>query len=411
MKLISSYFVKTYIFVYLAGSMGLFAVLFVPQNSLTQAVGSSKVFMSFWIAAYCLSLVIVLIDKIKLLKSEIIIFFIPIFYLISTIWSIAPSKTFIYSVILMLNGLFVVIMRRYIKPQELAKTILYIILVMCLCGLIANVLGFESTDYLDIHGRKTILGTDPIRGLFNHKITAGYYAVIGILLSWYLLVGLTRILTIFIFFLFLLLTGSSAGLGLLFLALLAYLIINFSFKSKLSPKYFIALILCIVGLGFLLFMLVGKEVLLMLERDPTMTGRTLLWSWGIDVSIERFFTGWGYLGYNGTPASLFAASRFQEFANYNVPHFHNSYVQYLVEAGWFFGIVFICLYFKATATWYSFALKTNSKECKAILILLLNMIIAGGFIHILGRYNNFSMIIFLYALSYSFVHTRPEVQD
>jgi O-antigen ligase len=402
MELYKNYSVKLLILTYLAGSMGLFAVLFVPQFTFNSSGSDSKVFMLVWVFFYLISLSIFFLYKIKIYKNELIIFIIPVFYLMSSLWSLDPTKTFIYSSILLLNCLFVILMKRVITPYELPKLLLYVIFAMCLSGMIANFLGYQNTNYLDIHNRSTLLGTQPIRGFFNHKITAGYHAVIGIILSFYLLSNYLRLAFIFIFCLFLLLTGSSAGLGLLFIFIPISILIGFSQKIRMSSKSFLIIILSVICASFFLFILIGGDVLAFLERDPTMTGRTTLWGWGIEVSFERFLTGWGYLGYNGTEVAIKAASTFKEFENYNVPHFHNSYVQYLVEAGWIFGIAFIYLYFKCILSWYSISLKTGSKEHISILIILMNMMIAGMFIHVLGRYNNFSMIIFFYILSYSF---------
>lgn len=397
---------------YLAGSLGLFAVLFVPTHANTLAVGSTPTFIAVWAVCYAITLILVVCQRTKFDSGDALIFIIPGYFLLSSLWSLNPSKTFTYATVLVLNALFVCVLKRYISPEQFPRFVLKIILSLCVLGTLAAFSGYQNALYIDDHDRQTFIGTEPIRGFFNHKITAGYYAAIAALLAYYMLAGWYRIVAISFLLAFILLTGSVAALGLLFFGCLLIFTIRSFLQARVTPTLFISALFIFTFLAFSVFYIVGEDVLLLLNRDPTLTGRTLLWSWGIDVSLERFWLGWGYLGYNGTEVAYATARYFREFQNYLVPHFHNSYIQFLVEAGWVFGLGFILLYVFAALGWYKLALITGEKSFASILLILLFMMVAALFIHVLGRYNDFSMIVFMYALSCmpSYVHAYQKRQ-
>ncbi|MFZ8379515.1 hypothetical protein ACO1LW_13610, partial [Staphylococcus aureus] len=63
------------------------------------------------------------------------------------------------------------------------------------------------------------------------------------------------------------------------------------------------------------------DVLDFLGRDVTLTGRTILWNWGIEVWAQRPILGWGYGAYFATPEAAAFAQTIPEFRSWDVPHF------------------------------------------------------------------------------------------
>lgn len=391
-------FDKFFIPLYMMGAAGMFAVLFSPFNTGEE---TGPVFMAMWALLYGITLAAVFARGRSLQKVEFWVFLIPLFFIVSTIWSPQGGKTFLYSITLLLNAMFAVYLSRRVNISNIPFLVMSVIVWLCALGLLANLLGFEATNYVDIHNRPTVLGIQPIKGFFFHKITAGYFASMAALLCLILVKGAKRIGIMAFLFVFTLLTGSSSGLALFFVGIGLHMLVRIFLHFKITPAKFLLSLISLCGFGIILFHFVGVHVLSLLDRDPTLTGRTLLWQLGIDASLERFFTGWGYLGYNGTREAQIAALKFPEFNNYEIPHFHNSYIQFLVDAGWIWGMIFIGLYFYTLTRWYGKALETPKPAFISITCVLLYMMVAAGFIHTLGRYNDLSMIFFLYALSKS----------
>ncbi len=394
-------FDKLFIPLYLAGSVGMFAVLLAPLNT---GSGTGPAFIGTWVLLYAITLAAAFVNKAYINKKDLLIFLFPLFFMVTTLWSLQTGKTFTYSFVLFLNAIY---LARRVSVKNIGSLIMVLIISLCALGLLANILGFEATNYVDIHNRPTILGTRPIKGFFFHKIMAGYFSGMAAFLCFIHIKGMKKYGALAFLLLFNLLSGSSSGLALFFIGIVLLFLIWIFVRLGVKQIWFLVFILGSAVLTVLAFKLFGEYVLSLLERDPTLTGRTLLWQLGLDASFEKFFQGWGYLGYNGTEVARIDALKYLVFNNYDIPHFHNSYIQYLVDAGWIWGSIFIGLYFYTLVHWYGKVLETRSPVDMAITCILLYMMIAGVFIHTLGRYNDLSMIFFFYALSNT-VHRKTK---
>jgi len=397
--------VRLFLALYIAGGMGLFAVLFVPVEvgAVFVDTGSTPLFMGMWMLCYAISLMMFVLSRPKLDYGNLMVCIIPVFYIIGSTWSLDSKKSLIYASTLLLNAFFCMVLQKVVPPKKFPKFILSVILFLCIVGGIAALAGYQNARYIDIHERITIIGTSPIRGFFNHKITAGLYASFGFVIALCTLRGLKRLGVLSVITIFVILTGSSTGLSLLVIGLFLYMLVSLLLSKRVSPTLFLSFLIIFIGIALGLFLLIGTDILILMNRDPTLTGRVPLWGLGFSVSLERFLTGWGYFAYNGSDHAIMKAYHFYaQFDNYVIPHFHNSYVQFLVEAGWVFGGLFIGLYFYTLKGWYSMSLYNSEvRQYKAILLVIMLMMIAGIFVHTLGRYNDGSMIMFMYALSFA----------
>jgi O-antigen ligase len=385
--------------IYLAASCGLFAVLFVSANSVTSAVGSNSQYMASWLILYSLSLLCLAVFKFKVTTRDVWVLIIPVFHFISFFWSGNPQKTFIYSSCFILNALFVITLTRFMTPEKLIKNIFFMLLTMMMLGLILYVLGYENVKYLDIHDRGNLIGSTPIRGLFNHKITAGLYAVIAFMIAFILLTGLRKIITLAFCAFFIIVTGSATAAMLALVGILCILGIKFAAKRRVNSKTFIFAIILGLFSSVSIFSLIAEPVLVALNRDPTLTGRTVLWDWGIRVALEKLIFGWGYLGYLGTNLAKMAAGSYIEFRNYDVPHFHSSIIQILVDGGiiyttFLFGSIFYCI-----QKWYRHYLDSNDTYSLIFTSTLLLLLLGSFFIYYFSRYNDFATIFTMLAIA------------
>ena len=392
-------FATSVILLYFASSCGLFAVIFVPQNTITSTVGSNTMFMGSWLVMYAMSMCTFFIFKFKVTKRDLLILLIPLFHFVSVFWSGNPQKTLIYSLCFILNAIFVIAVSRHLNAEKLASTILKILSVMILVGMLFYFMGYENVKYLDIHDRASALGTTPIRGFFNHKITAGLYAVVALILA-YTLLKKAYLLTVSSFCaFFILLTGSATAMVLGVVGLICVHGIQLAALRNVKPKQFVTFILLGLICVITIFSVVAEPVLLALNRDPTLTGRTVLWEWGLRVAFEKPIFGWGYLGYIGTNLAELEASRYIEFRNYDVPHFHSSIIQILVDGGLIYTIfLFSCIFF-SLGRWYQYYLHTRQAHALAFSSILLLLIIGSFFIYYFSRYNDFTTIFTMLAIS------------
>ncbi|PJC88038.1 hypothetical protein CSW98_02655 [Vibrio sp. HA2012] len=394
------YLCRILINVYLSASMGVTAVLFVPQDSITVSTGSNATYMISWLLLYVLSIVMAFTLKLRINKWFLLSLSIPLYHLVSTLWSELTMKTLIYSSCFVLNAVVVYLIYRVYSLKEVPRLIVNCLFLLSFLGLMAYFLGVESVKYFDIHSRLNVLGLEPMRGFFNHKITAGLYSSIGFLISWLILGGRKKYIYSFVFLIFNLMTGSATGLSLLVIGCFILLTLSLCKRYRIKPNVFIICLTLSIFLSIFLFQLFSADVLVMLGRDPTLTGRTLLWSWGIEAGLQRIWFGWGYLGYLGTDIAGNVAETYVEFQNYNVPHFHNSIIQIFANGGIIYTIYLILIIIFAMKSWYDYYLKNEDNSAMIFCLLVLLISVSSIFVYVFSRYNDFPTILLMIMISF-----------
>jgi O-antigen ligase len=201
---------------------------------------------------------------------------------------------------------------------------------------------------------------------------------------------------------FIVLTGSAAALSVSVIGLVYYQAIRFCKRVKVNENTFIVSLFftTVIVVGFLNSYL--GYFLELLGRDPTLTGRTLLWAWAIDVINEKPILGWGYLAYNGSQLAGSIADTYTEFQNYNVPHFHNGYLQLLVEGGAVTFIPYILSLLYCIRFYYKQYINHDSKYALAGVAILLMLLTAGFFVNVMFKYNDMLSCFFMMLIAYSF---------
>jgi O-antigen ligase len=138
----------------------------------------------------------------------------------------------------------------------------------------------------------------------------------------------------------------------------------------------ISIWLFIVGLIALLFFSANEDVILeFLGKDPTLTGRTLIWSHVMDDISERPLLGWGYAAFwvPGNPA----ATEIAEALKWTAPNAHNGLLEFLLDVGLVGTSLFVFLW----ARNFVMALKCMSGPAQQFgltSLLLLTMILLIG---------------------------------
>jgi exopolysaccharide production protein ExoQ len=376
--------------VYLAASMGLTAVLFADERGLYPSPG---LFIVSWLALYAVTVVLVVVGFGGVRRSALVPVSLCGIAILSGLWSPAPSTTLKYGVSLAFNVLFCSwLSSRYTIPQVMRLALLAIV-GMVSVSLLLWLGGADLVRYIDPHGRPNILGGEPVRGLFNHKITAGLYACIGLLLVLSVKPRFVSFVVGGVLLSFLLLTGSASAVALLVASIGVLAMVRLGRKARLKPRRFMGALLSVFVGAAVVALLLKDPVLDLLGRDATLTGRTLLWSWGLGAISIKPFLGWGYQGYFESSDAYLNLISFIEFTNYDVPHFHNAYIQTAVDLGVPAVIAYVWMMALAARLNYAACLVGDSIEHEIAVSLLALVLLAGLFMNVFLVYNNFPTVL------------------
>jgi len=175
------------------------------------------------------------------------------------------------------------------------------------------------------------------KGVFTHKNILGRIMALAILTAsiYFLEIKSHKIIILTTIILFTGLIVFSSSISSLVILLVVFLFIAL---SKLV-KYNIHLVLSLTAFLILIMGVSGailysnfEHIMLILGRDPTLTGRTVLWGYIFDFISEKPFFGYGYqsfwLGYDGINSRTI-----YEIFNYEFSHAHNGYLDILLQIG------------------------------------------------------------------------------
>ena len=265
-----------------------------------------------------------------LLSNWFILLF-PIFCLASIAWSIFPQDTLRHSIQLILTFVIAILIALRIKPALLFNVLLstYIItLIICL-----------------VFGRN--LPDRPWQGIFASKNQfADMISILMILsLSAMMFKHNNRIYNVIAFFVFLLcfplfIKTQSAGAFMALLPTIGFgvyimLIQGVDVQTRWLITIFTAVLTALIGVIIVMnFDYIQNAVLTFLGKDPTLTGRTELWDYGIGLIKEKPVLGLGFQAFwvKGNPPAEYFWQKFLIGSRTGF-HFHNMYISNAVEIG------------------------------------------------------------------------------
>lgn len=384
---------RAFYYVYIAFTMGAGAVLLIPTNE-SGGDASNTVFISAWIALHALSLIFFFTTSHHNAFNLLIAIGMGAFIVASALWSAEPFSTFVYGGMVAGNILTAYMLSRDFSAVQILNLILRIVLIFTAAALVLAFFEYGQIFYFDTHNRPTALGTQPIRGFFNHKVSAGLYASMAIVIALHMLRGWRRSGAILLLSVFVVLTGSSTGLVLLPIALLVYFFVRAFKSAKLTfPVAIILSIVTAVPIGGLI--LANFDRLLdVLGRDSTLTGRTILWDWGYMTWLQRPLLGWGFSGYLNGPDATAINTTVRQMQNYDVPHFHQSYLQTAVDLG-VIGLLLLVVILLSIIRNSVRAIRSNDGAGVLTLSLTLVMIVSALAMFLFIQYNNFTTLLLM----------------
>lgn len=403
---------KAYAAIYIISAMGALAVTINNPGSTVSGENPepSPMFIMCWIALYGLTFACIPFLKWRFHKGDFIVLSIGLYFFLGSLWSHIPDNTIKYSFSLIMNIIAAIVISRIVPKTEFPRFLAGIIFTVACISILLMVAGYPNVLWIDPHSRTTIFQTPPLKGLFFHKIPAGIYAALGFWLSILVFKGWQRLVAAGVCIIFDGLTGSSIGLALIPVAFLMISLAKLSRAGRLNTGAFFGVLGLVFSSGIGFFYIFGADILALLDRDPTLTGRTLLWSWGIETALERPFLGWGFFGYFGSPEATAAAKQISAFRNYDVPHFHNSYIQMLAEAGIIPAIIIFFVLFKTLGKWHANFVRYSGGHNLAFYTIMALILFVAGFSLVFIRYNDISTLLICIVICYAYqplVFARP----
>ncbi|ODU68639.1 MAG: hypothetical protein ABT11_15875 [Novosphingobium sp. SCN 66-18] len=380
---------------YLVAAAGATANLLTPVDPTGKMLEGSGLLTISWLALYGISAPFIITSlRPSITLREVVLFAFAGLAIAGVAWSKMPNATLMYGFSLIANLAFAWACHRHLSLERFERILLFTLNALIVIGLLMAVVGLPHAYYFDPIDRANLLGTVLVRGLFSHKIYAGFYAAIAFAMNIQLLRNPWRWPMAATCALAVLVSGSS--LGLVTLLLVCVLMVLLPRLQDLQLR-----------LLFLVMMLFGTVVALLswqtlfadavgaLGRDVTLTGRTTLWAYAVQFWSEKPVLGWAYGGIFGddpnAPGAIVNVDKY-----YQAPHFHDVYLQVAAEMGSVGFLLFSTILFMTigTALRNTWTLRRPVDTVSAIFALSLAVI--GTVMNIGARYNELSTILLAY---------------
>ncbi|NVK20591.1 MAG: O-antigen ligase family protein [Methylocystaceae bacterium] len=396
---------RSYVAFYLACSMGFNAVLLKPAHG---GEGGSSIFILSWLLLVGLTFLLFVYRLRIALGPLLFIVGFSAYACLVTLAGPNAMSNLPYAVMLSGNLMFAAVCVRRLELHEIMDILRKTIVILVLLGLVGYVVGFQKVYYFDPHDRANVLGLQPMRGFFSHKIMASLFCAVGMLLVYEKRNMQFRMPVLGLMAVFILLTGSSTGLVLLIFLFLIRSLISWNLKRRLSSGTvfgvlgILTLALSVVAIRY------GQEMLILLNRDPTLTGRTLLWAWGLEAMSQKFWFGWGFGSYFTTKIAETVAQSIFVFQNYDVPHFHQSFIQTGVDFG-IFGVLCLVYMLGRSIHWhYRDYLTNRDGPGRQVVSILLLCIFASTTMHLFFNYNHLITVLVMIFFLATFEKRPPK---
>ena len=306
----------------------LWIVFFIGASSAPHPLDITNVERYFWFPADLAVAVVAVAHKnelFELARKHAIFLTWPALACLSVIWSFTPSTSLYHGIQLLMTILVGLVLCQYASLERIMQQLFGALLICAVLSLLYAVAkGQTGGEWMGVFPHKNVLGH-----MMCILIITG---VCLFLMGWRPLVtGCGVILAFGLLYL------SRSGTSLIALSI-AFSVLPVAVALRLGPfalSIMIGLTL-IVGAAFWLAIEVSdvdlvSAVLGLLGKDETLTGRTLLWDFGIDAFYSRPWLGFGYKGYWDSPDT--PALLLRTVIGQDLWFFHNNILDVAVAFG------------------------------------------------------------------------------
>lgn len=381
--------------IYIIGSAGLYSNLLTSAENSSAESGTSSAFMIAWVLTNSFSMLfyIAAVRK-KVHPIDLVAAAFGTLILSGFLWSEMATQTFRLSVLVVLNIAFAWALAKRYAVEVVIQILTNSLTGMVILGLALAVIGWPNAFWNDGWSRDSFLGTLPVQGLFSHKIYAGFYSAQAFVLNFVLRRGAWRLSACAACFIGVLAAGSAIGLSALMIGLVAVMffkILRTSAARVVGSSFVLVASVAVVAL----WSPIANESLALLGRDPTLSGRTNIWTFAVQFWTERPLFGWAYGGIFGdspdAPGNIVRVTKY-----YSPPHFHNGFLQVLTELGSLGFILFSSLFSYMIYNVLKNAWTLSRKVDRAAASLAIMTLAVMPVMNIGLRYNELSTIMMMY---------------
>jgi O-antigen ligase len=261
------------------------------------------------------------------------------------------------------------------------------------------VISFLSVIFLPEYGISTYTGEEAFRGVFIEKNKLGqmltyYFCFLIVFYKKDLNTILVICMAIF------LLLGNKSATALILVTLIPLL---FMISKVFHAKRHILLVnsLSLFGLLFITAIFVFSTFeywLLLLGKDPSLTGRTELWEYGFTAFLEKPLLGYGYNSFWLAEGGL-GGLHIRSMILWGPMSMHNSWFEILLQVGILGFLLVLYIFIKIAQSAISLIICTNhSLESRAFFGIVCIYIVWSAVQNVILRHQDFShfMLLVLY---------------
>ena len=326
-----------------------FGLLTLTLTTATEVFSRLGLASIFWVMIYAGSAIYILLDQKQFLKAVMHswpVLLLPFYALLSVFWSAAPQWSLTASIQLFITTLIAIWIGSRFSAMDIFKSLLLATAFGVLISILNDYLHFVKIPPPIEFSGDEMANT----GIFRQKNVYG--KTIVLLALCLIIVGIRyKKLPIAIFFSALLWIplSSTQSVGSILIYLATMLLPILWWLSRSTKKQFILFMFSLVFLFMIIFLVVILDIGLVdnvlqgMGKDSTLTGRTLLWSIGIDVFEKYSLTGVGYQAFWQPGAFDQVAVIHAMFNGQPLNGFHSAFIEVMVALGVFGLCIFIYL--------------------------------------------------------------------
>ncbi|AZG73851.1 O-antigen ligase family protein [Shewanella livingstonensis] len=333
------------------------------------------------------------------LKKNYFLFFIPLLGILSTIWSDTPFSTLRSSIQLLLATSYAILIADRFEFKKILNAIV-------VCFIIAMSMSLFSDNYA-LNG---LTGEYSLIGIFASKNYLSINTAIAIFIAFssfaYNRKNIPAIILLIISVMVLLKAKSLGSIFFVFFTLLSFFLVykcrKLAFLKYKINVFFIFFTFFLFTFVFFSNIYKGTfdELFYMLDKDPSLTGRTYIWDQGIKIFQDNWFLGHGFRSIfhigNSVAEDIWEYVKVESGAGFN---FHNMFIEILVDfgvCGLLYFLILILMFFKQV-----FSIDEHSESTMFASLLFMYMLFQS-FIEV-SWFRQFSITHFMICMSWVYL--------
>lgn len=247
-----------------------------------------------------------------------IAFALPLWAILSTIWSQEPKRTLVFAVFALIHTIFALYLPARFKPQQQ----LQIFVLLCVIAAVSSFLVIGLMPRAGIDHKNATIG---LEGIFPHKNICSV-AMLSFMLAgcFYRFKGKSALFRklLFYFMALALVIGSTSRTGwLVFICSMVFIfLIKYLRNVNQLERFLVALFIpTAMALAMWVVFEYRNEILALLGKSSNLNGRTVIWRAVFLSIVKRPITGFGYdafwIGFKGEAVRLATASGITGLSN------------------------------------------------------------------------------------------------